>query len=398
MRDIPHDSSTAYPTTGDVFGYASEQIHRAAAEMWPHVPVFLGKHIPSVTGYVHHLQVGDRPMYAKHSMLGGSLVAILTGAYGTWETVAKRQAAYVDAPDSLLAREAKQLAFLASGGKPQACAVIGLRRGVLFTEPVPGPTLSTLMLTSPAEAGHLLVRAWSELASLRSRNFPGEEIAERSIAGTFRRKFNGLSGETYLGRLGVARLPDETSSEVIALIRPLILRLHRVPLGPTAAEDKVLVYGDLKPEHIVFPDGPDKAPYFIDPGLMRADPSVDAAKLISRTTLSLAASGASAVAAKGIALGIQEFVRTLLGNADRLRRDAMLRRLLVLWCMDTINIMTTYLSAPSAVPLPVQGRRLAEDPLPVLRLVNAASDLLTTRSESTAAWERALDGVSGVGA
>ncbi|MFD7101521.1 hypothetical protein [Streptomyces celluloflavus] len=185
---------------------------------------------------------------------------------------------------------------------------------------------------------------------------------------------------------------------MIALIRPLVLRLHRVPLGPTAAEDKVLVYGDLKPEHIVFPDGPDKAPYFIDPGLMRAAPSVDAAKLISRTTLSLAASDASAAAAKDIALGIQEFVRTLLGNADRLRRDAMLRRLLVLWCMDTINIMTTYLSAPSAVPLPVQGRRLAEDPLPILRLVNAASDLLTTRSESTAAWERTLDGVSRVGA
>ena len=41
-------------------------------------------------------------------------------------------------------------------------------------------------------------------------------------------------------------------------------------------------------------------------------------------------------------------------------RRSWLRELLVLWLMDSVNILTTYLSAPGALPLPDRGSTFVE--------------------------------------
>ncbi|MBT2491699.1 hypothetical protein J7E96_24855 [Streptomyces sp. ISL-96] len=383
------------PTTGEIFGHACEQIHRAASELWPAVPVVLGEHVPSVTGYVHRIRVGDRELYAKHSMLGASLVSVLRGTYGNWDVVAERQDAYVADPASLLVRETAQLKFLSEAGQPLACVVAGLRRGVLFTEPVVGPTLAALILAAPGDTGDLLIQTWGELRPLHRGGSPAKAgvIEERSIAGTFRRKFNGLSGKTYIERLGEDRLPADVAAEVVALVQAVQARLRRL-LSMAAPLERRVVFGDLKPEHVIYPDGSSRRPVFIDPGLMQARASVDAAKLISRTVLALAAE-ANPDAAPGIAFGLQNFTRYLVSDLDRPAREAALRELLALWCMDTVNIMTTYISAPQALPLPRQGLALIHAAGAVLRMVNDISQGLTTRSNVSTVWECALNTVSG---
>lgn len=155
--------SGAVPGIGEVFGFAQQEIRHAAAELWPHAVVDLDEHVPSVTGYVRRIRVDDRPLYAKHSFLGVSLVSLLRGACGDWEEVRAAQQAYVSQPGSLMEREAAQLRLLAEVGLPQVCAVAGVSHGVLFTEPVTGPTLAGLLLDRPQEAADLLGRTFAEL-------------------------------------------------------------------------------------------------------------------------------------------------------------------------------------------------------------------------------------------
>jgi hypothetical protein len=146
----PAQPDITRPGMADVFGYACAQIHRSAAEIWPGVPVVLECHVPSVTGYVHRVRVGDCVRYAKISILGVSLVSLLRGACGPWPAVLRAQEAYVTKPDGLLAREAAQLRVLADLDRPRVCAVAGSSQGVIFTEPVTGPTLGELLLARPA--------------------------------------------------------------------------------------------------------------------------------------------------------------------------------------------------------------------------------------------------------
>lgn len=48
------------PRVGDVFVHAAAQIHQAAADLWPGMPVCLEQHVPNVISYVHRARVGDR--------------------------------------------------------------------------------------------------------------------------------------------------------------------------------------------------------------------------------------------------------------------------------------------------------------------------------------------------
>ncbi|WP_053161113.1 hypothetical protein [Streptomyces caatingaensis] len=97
----------------------------------------LGQHTPSVTAYVRRLTVDGRPLYAKVSLLGMSLVSVLRGTAGDWAQVRAAQAAYQGSPGALLEREARGLAIVQEAGA-RACRVAGHQDGVLFTEPVAG--------------------------------------------------------------------------------------------------------------------------------------------------------------------------------------------------------------------------------------------------------------------
>lgn len=384
------------PSVGEVFVHAAAQIHRAAADLWPGVPVCLEQHVPSVTSYVHRARVGDRILYAKVSVLGVSLVSLLRGACGNWPNVVEAQREYEQRADGLLEREAAQLRLLAGMEQPRVCALAGTSRGVMFTEPVTGPTLGELLLARPGDTAELLAVPLAELRPLHRpdvvrRLEPGGVIGERSIAGTFLRKFNGLSGSVYVDRLGAERCAAGQRQEVVELLRRAVARLHRLRMGLAPAGRTTLAYGDLKPEHVVFPDGPEGRPVLLDPGLLRAGPSVDVAKLLSRTVLFMAARQPGAASARQVVEGLGVFGEARALRLSRQARRVWLRELLTLWLMDTTNIVTTYLSAPSGLPLPGHGLALVERAVAVCTLLDAVSADLANGTDVRGAWDRALD-------
>ncbi|MFI2431576.1 hypothetical protein [Streptomyces sp. NPDC018693] len=389
LRDVP-----TRPSVAEVFVHAAAQAHRAAADLWPDTPVRLEHHVPSVTSYVHRAQVGERTLYAKVSILGVSLVSLLHGACGNWPNVREAQREYETRDDGLLQREAAQLRLMAGLERPRVCTLAGMSRGVMFTEPVPGPTLGDLLLRRPGETAELLALPLAELrplhrADVGCRLDPGGVIGERSIAGTFLRKFNGLSGAVYVDRLGEERCEAEERRVAVDLLRCTVARLHRLRMALPPATRTTLVYGDLKPEHVVFPDGPEGRPVLLDPGLLRAEPVADMAKLLSRTVLFLAARQPDA--APRVVEGLDEFGREHMAQLSRQARCVWLRELLTLWLMDTVNILTTYLSAPAALPLPAQGLALVARAVEIGTLADTVSADLANGAGLGGVWERTLE-------
>ncbi|WP_329453380.1 phosphotransferase (plasmid) [Streptomyces sp. NBC_01724] len=375
--------------------FCAEQIQHAASSLWPGERAVLGAHSPSVTGYVQQIEVGGRPLSAKHSLLGVSLVSVMRGSCGTWEKVRAQQIAYGVSPTSLPVRQAAQLDALATAGLAVA-RTAGCDGGVLFTEPVAGPTLSDLVFKSPERTGELLGRTLSALQVLQ-RPVVAEKaelsaIKERGIDATFRRKFNGISGLAYLEQVGGARLDERTRHNVAVTVRQVIARLLRLRLAPPVGAAQVL-YGDLKPEHVLFPDGPEGLPVFINPALHPGPGHADAAKLISRTVLSLIAvppPGSPTAVLNGVDAFVQEQLRPM----RRAMGGLYLRRLLVTWLMDTTNITTTYLSAPSTLALPEHAGALVERIEAVCTLLDRVSALLMADAEPAASWRLALSHVA----
>ncbi|MBX7551172.1 hypothetical protein K1Y78_24785 [Streptomyces sp. tea 10] len=386
----------AQPSVADVFVHEAARIHRAAAEIRPGKPVCLERHIPGVTGYVHRARVGERTLYAKTSLLGVSLVSLLRGVCGPWHEALQAQQAYVERPDGLLQREAAQLRLLSDLGGPRVSPLAGLSSGVIFTEPVLGPRLGELLVERPSDTVVLLDRTFAELRPLHR---PGAArqlatsgvIEDRSIAGTFLRKFNGLSGTLYVDQLGSERCEAEQRQEVLRLVHRAVSRLRRLRMSLPAANGTSLAYGDLKPDHVVFPDGADGRPVFLDPGLLCASRMVDIAKLVSRTELALAAWRPGAPVAGRVLQGLGAFVESQVPMLSGREGHLWLRNLLVLWLMDTVNILTTYLSAPLALPLPAVGVTLVDRAVPVFSMVESVSADLEAGAAVHDTWDHALN-------
>jgi hypothetical protein len=384
----------ALPGMEEVFRFAEQEIGLAAAELWPGAVVEFGEHVPSVTGYVRRIVVDGRELYAKYAFLGVSLVSLLRGACGEWPQVLKDQHVYVARADALLEREAAQLRLLARMRYPRVCQVAGVARGVLFTRPVAGPTLGGLLLQQPEATAPLLQQVFAELRPLHRPRRHGlgstNVIGERSIAGTFLRKFNGASGAAYVDKLETGRCEPGTREQVVGVLRRTVARLHRLRTAVVPAAGTELAYGDLKPEHVVFPDGPGSRPVFIDPGLLRGGQVVDAAKLISRIVLLLAATRPGPDAADYALDGIDLFTRARLRDLGGDARAAWLRDLVTLWLMDSVNIITTYLSAPATLPLPAHGEALLRRVVPAMCMVDRISEALVSGTPPRIVFQSAL--------
>ncbi|MEU1558516.1 hypothetical protein ABZ517_38265 [Streptomyces scabiei] len=398
VSTTPYPIPPVAPDVGEVFAFAAREIAAAAAGLWPRSAIDLGDHVPSVTGYVRRIRVDGRTLYAKYSLLGVSLVSLLRGACGPWPQARARQQAYVRRADALMDREAAQLRLLARLGEPQVCPVAGLERGVLFTEPVTGPTLADLLLQRPRETAALLQGAFGELHQLHRMDAArllatAGVIGERSIRGTFQRKFNGISGTAYLDRLGADRYTPDDQHLIADLLRRTVDRLRRMSSTglPPAVAERVPVYGDPKPEHILFPDQQTGRAVFLDPGLLLATPVVDAAKLISRTALLLAAVRPGPRHGEAVVCGVGAFAAARMDVLPGSGRRAWLRELLVLWLMDSVNILTTYLSAPASLPLPAQGAGLVQRAVDLCRITDQISAELAAGADAPVVWESMLD-------
>jgi hypothetical protein len=321
---------------------------------------------------------------------------VLRGVAGDLDTVRAAQAAYAISPGSLLAREAAQLRALdAAGVRVARC--VGYASGVLFTESVIGPSLTDLITKDPGRTCELLTTAVNGLQRLQSPEMVAQvdaaPIPERSIDGTFRRKFNGLCGRLYIERLGHDQLDDYTRRGVASVLGVVVARLLKLRLTPPTGP-AVVVYGDLKPEHVLFPDGSAEAPVFIDPGLARGPAYHDPAKLVSRTLLALISAphldGPASAAVDGIAAFVSGQMRPLRGSL----RGLWLRRLLVTWLMDTVNILSTYLNAPAVLPLPEHARAVIDQAEALCAMLDQVSRPLAAGGDPAAAWRLALKAVS----
>lgn len=389
---MPH----VLPEPGSLFELSADRIRRAAAEEWPSEPVTLGAHVPSVTGYVRRVQLADRELFAKDSVLGLSLVSVLRGVAGDGGRVRAAQAAYATTPTSLLAREAAQLRALdAAGIRVARCA--GYRNGVLFTEAVTGPSLLDLITKEPARTADLMTGAFRGLAVLQSpavvAAVDAAPIAERGVDTTFRRKFNGISGRAYVARLGGDQLEERTRRGVVAVLAAVVARLLKLRLTPAHSGPRLVVYGDLKPEHVLFPDGPDEHPVFIDPGLSRGGAHQDTAKLVSRALLSVLT--AMPVHRSALVVeGIDTFTQGQARHIGRAERGMWLRRLLVTWLMDSVNILSTYLAAPAALPLPEHARAVVDAAPALCTVLDCVSANLTAGTDPDVVWRLALASVT----
>ncbi|UQA95704.1 phosphotransferase [Streptomyces halobius] len=385
---------TPVPTSADLFALSTDRMRRAAHDLWPDGTLSFVDHVPSVTGYVHRVRIDGRDLYAKDSILGLSLVSVLRGLAGDWDAVCAAQLAYATSPASLLAREAAQLRALnAAGIRVGRCA--GYAGGVLFTEPVTGPTLLDLIAKEPYRTRDLLGRAVAGLVPLQHplviAQVDAAPIQERSIDGTFRRKFNGISGRHYISALGADRLGEHTRRGAVVVLGVVVDRLLRLSLTP-APGPRDIVYGDLKPEHVLFPDGADEEPVFIDPALTRSPICADVGKLVSRTVLAVIAAppvdGPAAVV-DGIAAFTHDQSRELRGTA----RGLWWRRLMVTWLMDTVNILSTYLTAPAALPLPEHARAVLDQTEALCTLLDRISAALVAGTAADAAWQLGVQAI-----
>ncbi|MDV5143292.1 hypothetical protein R1T08_02935 [Streptomyces sp. SBC-4] len=296
---------------------------------------------------------------------------------GDLGTVRARQAAYLVSPGSLMEREAAQLRALAGPAGLGVVTTAAYARGVLFTEPVAGPTLADLIEREPGRTRELLGLVVRDVAEGLARGGVAEaveraSIRERGIAGTFARKFNGLSGSVYLRETGHGQALDVVAT-----------RLRRARRVPPAAPRSV-VFGDLKPEHAVFPDAAAGRPVYLDPGLMRGHEVADTAKLVSRMALGLIARRSAAAVV--VLAGLDSFVRATVRGLPAEERALWLRELVALVLMDTLNILSTYLTAPEGLPLSAHAAGVGDRARVVVDLLDRATAPLMATGDGASLW------------
>ncbi|MEV6358003.1 hypothetical protein [Streptomyces hydrogenans] len=363
------------PAVADVLAMAADQVLTATRIIWPDAIVVPGPVVPSVTSYVQQLHVDGRPLYAKLSVCGTSLVSVTSGACGDFAKVRARQAAYLASPGSLMAREAQQLRALSGPAQLTAAPIAGYARGVLLTAPVTGPTLADLIETEPGRTRELLALVVGDVTEGLARDGVGDvvehaAIRERGIADTFSRKFNGPSGPVYLRRTG--------HGQALAAAADRLRRARRIPPGMPG---RAVIFGDLKPEHAVFFDN---RPVYLDPGLMRGHAVADTAKLASRIILGLIA---RRPAGAGVVLnGIDSYARAAAARLPAGQRSGWLRELVALALMDTLNILSTYLTAPADLPLSAHAAGVRDRARHVADLLDRATAPLAATDDGAIWW------------
>ncbi|MBL1101537.1 hypothetical protein JK363_33795 [Streptomyces sp. 205] len=122
------------------------------------------------------------------------------------------------------------------------------------------------------------------------------------------------------------------------------------------------------------------------------------AELLAGTFGELRAARPGPETGKHLMHGIGDLAAARMGGLPVKARRAWLRELLALWLMDSVNILTTYLSAPAELPLPAQGTALADRAVEVCRMVEQISTDLAAAGDTGAVWDSALGHAQAVAA
>ncbi|MFG3406495.1 hypothetical protein [Streptomyces sp. NPDC048142] len=373
-------------TTSGATVVDAEQLYEASRhaialtvdDLWPGRNVVLGPQCPSVTSYVCPVTVDGEELYAKYSWLSSSLVSILHGARGTLDEVLEAQPAYIRSADSVTRREYQHLEALREIGRPRVAETAGFRAGVLFTRSVPGMTIAEEIAVRPWDTSALLDTVLLSLRELHSEAGAGYlrgtwPINERNIVDVFCRKFKGPAAAGYVAGLGRdSGLDEDERLVVVDLVANAVRRLLRLATA-LSPRQRTAVFGDLKPEHVYL--GGHRLT-FIDPALQWASgPQVDVAKVCGRTLL-LALCHHELRAEQQITQGVMATLNRHVAALPKAQRTDRLREVMILWLMDTMNYLTSCLSAPSGFPLSAHQRTLVSHGLRVATVADRASGLL----------------------
>jgi hypothetical protein len=147
----------------------------------------------------------------------------------------------------------------------------------------------------------------------------------------------------------------------------------------------VVIYGDLKPDHVLLQ--PAGSQTWIDPGLQRADPAAELAKLVSRTVLLLVTTPPARDRTSAILDALDQLLTEFLRHHAPAETHT-LRRLLALWLADWSNYLATGLSLPPGVLLPLLAAAARARAL-LLVATDVAAHLVTNPDH---AWYLALQG------
>lgn len=365
------------PSAEQIYGYARRAIRDAAAQLWRGQTVELRDQVPSVTSYVCRVDIANQPVYAKVSILGVSLVSILRGTRGSWREVRAAQQRYQHTSYNLAIREAAHLNFLAGFDRPRVARTVGYSRGVLFTSQVDGQSLSEIALSRFEDLPELLLQTWRELTNLHQTSRRVTSIAkDRDIYSTFIRKFGT---EYSVGWL--SSIDQDLASTFLSIVTRL--RPFRAPVMSDARP----IFGDLKPEHVLVSASGELT--LLDPGLAHRPVVVDAAKLISRLLLDLLSSCPNSERTYAVVGAVEEFAYGCAAEVAAYDRKTWWRDLVVLWLQDTLNILSTWLAAPSDLLPPLSISLTAY----AMRVCTVAERIMTTLSGTRnpqAAWRRGI--------
>ncbi|MFD3999055.1 hypothetical protein [Streptomyces sp. NPDC058548] len=375
----------------EVRSYAERHISRAALRIWPHRDVVLRAPVPGLDEHVQRVEAGDRVALAKYGLLGVPLVSVLRGSRGDWPTVRAAQAAYTVSPGSALEREAAQLRILGKHGIAVG-RTAGYHHGVLFTEPVSGPTLTDVVFSDPGRTEDLLSQVLLSLAPLHDPGLAAEAdgvaLPRRGAEGVFRRLVQQHPGAGALERLVAPRLHPLVARGVAVILSQVVERLRLKPV--TALSAQQVVYGDLTPEHVRWPDGARAAPVLVAPALHRGHAHDDTAKLVSRLSLALFAVPPHTTLADQVVQGLDALVRI---QARRLGRSAgavHLRHVLTTWLMDTVCVLISALSAPAELELPDRLQYLVDHVEDLCVFLDRATAARVEAGHPEEAWEAML--------
>jgi hypothetical protein len=314
----------------------------------------------------------------------------MRGSCGRWEKVVAEQTAYAASPTALLQREAAQLDALAAGGLAVARAA-GYGGGVLFTEPVTGPTLADLVFKTPQRTGEFLGRRLGTLDVLQRPVVAEQAGRPRSTSAASTRRSAASSTGSPAGPTSISSAPTAWRSGPGVVSRSSCGRSSRGFCGSVSLRRSApprSCTATSSPSTCSSPTAPTSC-QCSSTGLQRGPAHADAAKFVSRTVLSLIAAppphGTTAILD-----GIDGFVQGQLLPMRRATGGLYLCKLLVTWLMDTANITTTYLSAPAGLPLPEHAGAVVERVEAVCTLLDRVSALLMADAGPAASWRLAL--------
>ncbi|WP_051853136.1 hypothetical protein [Streptomyces aureocirculatus] len=362
------------PACPDLLVWAESEMRGVINRCWPHRRVRVGAVIPSLTSIVRTVHVDGQVLVAKYQPLGAPLHSLTRGTYGSAANIRRQQVAYRLSDNSNERVQHRHLTSLRTAGLSVAAPTQAVG-GFLFTEHVPGPTLSHVLKDDPAHAATVLTRV------LRSTGPTlHDTLLDRNTlcASPIIKGLRGLQPDTasahHLAHSAATQPAPHLITQITHAARTLLPRIEKLPRSPRP------LYGNLHTDHIICHDADRET--LLSPLLHFGPRGADLAQLISRCTLDLLA--CPTATAKLITDALRKAVTDHSRAIPRPARASWLLDVLCLWHADTLNAVAAALLAPPGMRLPHQAHSILQHLSRVSALLTALRRATSTRDPQPA--------------